>query len=57
VTKWPLVCETCGTEVYIGSLAGGECSECHKETVLKQLAAADASAASSSTQSGLGDFA
>jgi hypothetical protein len=57
VTKWPLVCETCETEVYVGTLAGGECGDCHKETVVEQLAAADASASSSSTQSGLGDFA
>lgn len=57
MTKWPLICQSCGAEVYVGGLYGGECQDCHHETVLEQLAPDEPSAASSSTQSGLGDFA
>lgn len=51
MTKWPLICETCEREVYIGSLYGGECKECHHKTTLDQLSA------DSGGQSALGDFA
>lgn len=51
MTKWPLICDSCGTEVYVGTLAGGECSECHLETVCKQVLVTE------EKQSGLGDFA
>jgi len=55
MTKWPLVCETCGDERYIGTLYGGECPGCHRETTRKQLAGG--TDAATTGQSALGDFA
>jgi len=54
VTRWPLTCESCGAEIYIGTLYGGECKQCHLKTTLDNLGGGSEE---STDQSALGDFA
>jgi hypothetical protein len=51
---WPLVCESCGTEKYIGTLFGGLCADCHDEAVDRRLRQKHSN---TTGQSALGDFA
>jgi len=51
MTEWPLVCDTCRTEVYVGTLINQQCHDCHLETVARTITTADRE------QAGIGDFA
>ena len=53
MSRWPLVCESCGAEQYVGILYGGVCETCHSRRTREQLAAAGDHPTG---QTGLGDF-
>jgi hypothetical protein len=55
VTDWPLICERCGDERYVGILYGGMCPDCHTKATREKLNTS--AAAENSGQSALGDFA
>jgi len=54
MTRWPLICDRCGSEQYVGILYAGMCSDCHMDATRQKLAEATRN---NSGQSALGDFA
>jgi len=55
MTNWPLICNRCGAERYVGILYGGMCPDCHSEVTREMLDARKA--VEDAGQSALGDFA
>ena len=53
MTDWPLICDRCGTERYVGILYDGMYPDCHTVVTRQKLAAPDTV---STGQSALGDF-
>ena len=53
MTDWPLICDRCGVERYVGILYSGMCPDCHSEAT-REMLAGDANATG---QSALGDYA
>jgi len=54
MTDWPLICDRCETERYIGILYEGLCPDCHTALTREKLAGMHSEGAG---QSALGDFA
>jgi hypothetical protein len=54
MTEWPLICERCGVERYVGILYSGLCPDCHTQATREKLTAASND---TTGQSALVDFA
>lgn len=54
MTNWPLICDRCGTERYVGILYEDLCPDCHTDLIREKLAGMHSEGAG---QSALGDFA
>jgi NMD protein affecting ribosome stability and mRNA decay len=54
MSRWPLICNRCGTEQYVGTLYAGMCPDCHMDATRQKLTEATTN---DSGQSALGDFA
>ena len=55
MTDWPLICDRCEAEQYVGILYGGMCPDCHMQATREQLAGSTDT--DGTGQSALGDFA
>jgi NMD protein affecting ribosome stability and mRNA decay len=53
MTDWPLICDRCGAERYVGILYNGMCPDCHSDATTEALAVPDID---TTGQSALGDF-
>jgi len=54
MTCWPLICDRCASEQYVGTLYAGMCADCHMDATRQKLPEATSN---NSGQSALGDFA